>query len=341
MDNIIYEHLWAQSSKFETYETILTQNKCVVFFDGAVEFELTPLTKRLVQTDILEKAEKVIWISGGFDLGDMNFITIPNNFEIYHWPTFFFTNTVLNLETFPIWTQFKKDISSIHDIKHKFISYNRKSHNHRCLLIDQFAKYDLIKDNLVSWQLPTSDFNFRHFKQEVLSIDQPHLTLDDLNAQHILAPNHNNAFMNVIAESSTSEPIFITEKTVKALVAGDIFLVFGSRGFHSKLKELGFELFTEIFDYSFDSKDTYSRLNGVIENINKLPEDYNTLSSIKESLRDKIIHNHNLAIEIARSTKYINPGTLEVLNTYFDSIDKEFTTHKTVKYLNLWKKIYT
>ena len=45
------------------------------------------------------------------------------------------------------------------------------------------------------------------------------------------------------------------------------FIIYGGKGIHSKLEELGFKLHIELFDYSFDNED--NRLDLICEQVNK------------------------------------------------------------------------
>ena len=334
--NIAYEHFWDPRSKLSVYLEKIGKEIDTVFFDGSAEFEPPPVTRQLFKNDILDKANKVIWITGGYDLSDFIGMTIPSNFDIYFWPTFFFTHTVSKLETFKTFKNYPDTIKNVEEVQYKFISYNRKGHNHRCVFIDQLAKHSLIEDNLVSWQTPEVEFNFKHFIPKLLVIDEPKGYSGPNADNHAIPSVHFKAFANIIAESVSSDPIFITEKTVKALITGDLFLVLGARNFHQKLKDIGFKLYTEVFDYSFDSKDTPTRVKGIIDNLLNLPNDFDELTRLKKSLHEKRMYNHNLALQIARECKYIEPRTLELLKDYSFIFPKGNATDTSLDYLKKW-----
>lgn len=336
VNGIRYDHFWDPPSEFSGYEHQIGTEYSQIFLDGSVEFEPPPRIYQLFKSDILDKASRVIWISGGKDLGDFTGITIPLNLDIYFWPTFLITYCVHRLETYPNWSEITNKIKQVEEVQYKFISYNRKAHNHRCMLIDQFAKFSLIDKNLISWQDPNIDYKFKHFKLKPLIIDQPDALPYSSMDSHLIPPIHYKAFCNIIAESSTSDPIFITEKTAKALATGDIFLVLGARNFHRELEKMGFELYTEIFDYSFDSKDTPSRASGIIDNILNLPDNLKELTKLKDSLYTKRIHNHNRLIEIARNSEFIDTEVIELIKEYKEIFPKGNATSQVLSYLNTW-----
>ena len=57
-------------------------------------------------------------------------------------------------------------------------------------------------------------------------------------------------FFQLVSETTTNH-FFLTEKTVKPLLLKQPFLVFGNVGFHKKLKDYGFKLYDEVFNYDF------------------------------------------------------------------------------------------
>ena len=104
---------------------------------------------------------------------------------------------------------------------------------------------------------------------------------------------------------STIDTLFITEKTWKPIVFKKPFLVWGGRGIHAKLKELGFELYEELFDYSFDDlhwnfHDNDSRLDFLCKTIQPYmhKEPSMLATSIDSTIKDKIEFNYKHYCEI-------------------------------------------
>ena len=59
----------------------------------------------------------------------------------------------------------------------------------------------------------------------------------------------------------------------------------------------GFELYDEIFDYEFDSKDNINdRISGIIENLNNLKE--KNYYDLHKKIEPKLEYNKNLALKI-------------------------------------------
>ena len=97
---------------------------------------------------------------------------------------------------------------------------------------------------------------------------------------------------------ATIDTLFITEKTWKPIVFKKPFLVWGGKGIHTKLKELGFELYEELFDYSFDNSS--SRLDDLCNTIQPymLMEPSMLGTSIDLTIKKKIEYNFNHYCEL-------------------------------------------
>jgi hypothetical protein len=68
--------------------------------------------------------------------------------------------------------------------------------------------------------------------------------------------------MNLVNESTVRSRIFITEKTWKPIMSGQMFMIFGNAGIVAELRRLGFDVFDDIIDHAYDSEpEARSRLN--------------------------------------------------------------------------------
>ena len=103
---------------------------------------------------------------------------------------------------------------------------------------------------------------------------------------------------NIENNLSQIDTLFITEKTWKPIVFKKPFLVWGGKGIHTKLKELGFELYEELFDYSFDNSS--SRLDDLCNTIQPymLMEPSMLGTSIDLTIKKKIEYNFNHYCEL-------------------------------------------
>ena len=75
------------------------------------------------------------------------------------------------------------------------------------------------------------------------------------------------------------------------------FLVWSVPNFHKSLQEIGFELYDEIFDYSFDSiENSNQRLDALLDQVEKIIDiDYQTAYNL---VADKAERNYNKMMDI-------------------------------------------
>lgn len=232
-----------------------------------------------------------------------------NNTEIILWTMFwlFYTNSLMY--------NYNNGENNINKL---FISLNNRSHYHRCQLIDEIFHNGLNDYGNLSWIIKNNEYNFKYWKQEQLVLDNNFLFRGD----NFFIPNeYKTSLINLIPESTIRLP-FLTEKTFMSILYEQPFIIYGSPGIHQLLVEHGFELYDEIFDYSFDSYDNDSdRINAIINNLLKIKySDYNYIRNILES---KIMRNKNHALNIIKNNLYIPELVLDVFYKYGDVLNEK------------------
>ena len=103
-------------------------------------------------------------------------------------------------------------------------------------------------------------FNNHHF------ITLTEIETDHRGYQELVPMEYLQSNIDLVLEADI-DTLFITEKTWKPIVFKKPFIIYGGKGIHSKLEELGFKLHIELFDYSFDNED--NRLDLICEQVNK------------------------------------------------------------------------
>lgn len=198
-----------------------------------------------------------------------------------------------------------------------FISLNHVNHNHRCRLMDILCKNKLLKNGIVSWyNTDGSHYKWRYWKPKRMTLD------DDFSRtrlQHVLPSQYNRALINLIPES-TVDSIFVTEKTWHAILAAKPFIILGDAGIHQYLEKLGFELYTEFFNYDFDNEeDLDKRIDLIVKNLSSLKKaDYQTLY---KKVKDKCIYNQKLACNMVKNQEGIPEIALQ--SKYYYTIVKD------------------
>ena len=139
------------------------------------------------------------------------------------------------------------------------------------------------------------------------------------------------SFMQLISES-TMKSIIITEKTATPLMNFKPFLVAGPKDYYKVMDELGFQRYTELFDYDFDKEpDDAVRTEMVVENIKKNAYlSTNQMAELHIKMGPKLLHNYNRMIEIALDFDNWHPLAKECIDHYMQSeeygLDKTYRT---------------
>jgi hypothetical protein len=167
------------------------------------------------------------------------------------WETFFAFQTVENALSHS-----RLPLGHSKDINKHFVSLNGRAHPHRCLFLDHMFNANLFQHGYISFR--NSDnwdygYEFKYWKPEILKFDDLHENRPDGYVDYMLPPlEFKDALFSVICES-TVDVQFITEKTYIPIWNRRPFLVYGHPRANEYIKSLGFKLFDNIIDYSFDS----------------------------------------------------------------------------------------
>lgn len=161
-----------------------------------------------------------------------------------------------------------------------FVCLNRGGRSHRICLVSELIRLDLLRFGhatlLGAYQRPPPSAldpmtNF----EAAMSAD---LRLDEDYAGAGVIPNEvHDAFVNIVTETLFDEhwrghrPLFVTEKTYKAIYCCQPFLIVGPPGILAYLRSCGYETFPELFDETYDSiTDPVGRMRHVVREIEKL-----------------------------------------------------------------------
>jgi len=187
----------------------------------------------------------------------------------------------------------------ITEYKHYFTSLNNRPRPHRIQTMDLLAKYDLIDGNAISFLAEGSSLktlNFSIWKPKILKLSDGYKYP---SAVSFTGNEYLDSFAQLITET-TDQCFFLTEKTLLPLMIGKPFIACNIQGFHKILKRLGFELYDEIFDYSFDSEpDQTKRFDMAIQNfveLSKIPK--KDLKHLYNKVRDKLLFNRMKTLAI-------------------------------------------
>ena len=80
-------------------------------------------------------------------------------------------------------------------------------------------------------------------------------------------PANTNSYLNVVTENSWGEA-FVSEKTFKPIACGQFFLIFGGVGTIDLLRKMGFDVFDDYLDHSYDTEsDMKIRAELIVKNL--------------------------------------------------------------------------
>ena len=198
-----------------------------------------------------------------------------------------------------------------------YLCYNNKSRYHRCQLMDNLSKNDLLDNGLISWRMDSNHenqkYDFKYWNETLLNID---LKNDEKSLSHEWDKEilNTNSFLTIVTESS-DDFLFVTEKTFKAILLEQPFICLGYMTQNRILQEYGFELYDEIIDYTFDSKSNLKeRIDGVINNLLNLKN--KNLNDLNNLIKDKIKRNKKRALEIIEKDPFLPKELIELFKEY-------------------------
>lgn len=227
---------------------------------------------------------------------------------VHYWSTFWLTMTYMRLSVSPNYPSNIANGLDVNDmlqgktspIIYPYITMNKAPKVHRAIMMDMLAKHKLIDKGVVIWRELCYHYQCEYWKQKIMMRDQ----LDGFASQETLPIEYVSSFAQLVTESD--EYLFcMSEKTVMPLFFNKPFLVAGCKHFHAKLKDMGFLLYDELFDYSFDAVDDIKqRYEMIAKNFAKYADKTPAeLMVIYNQVFDKCVYNKKLAIKLALTMK--------------------------------------
>jgi hypothetical protein len=91
---------------------------------------------------------------------------------------------------------------------------------------------------------------------------------------HLLHPGYTNSYVNLIVETTVTKGFFITEKTWKPILRGQLFLAWGNVGVVTHLRDMGVDVFDDFVDHKYydTEQDPLTRLNKIHAVLDELAE---------------------------------------------------------------------
>ena len=139
---------------------------------------------------------------------------------------------------------------------------------------------------------------------------------DDTDAYHDFLPVQEwlDSSIELINETYQVKAFGLSDKTCKVLGFCKPFLVIGCAGWYKTFKKLGFKLYDELFDYSFDEIESFRyRHEAIMTQIKNILDSNNNIFNKKlHSIQDKLEYNKRHLLEYRDKTDWVKTGIFEI-----------------------------
>jgi hypothetical protein len=264
--------------------------------------------------DYAESKRVPVYFTTGLSHKDNKFLDsnpLRDKIKVLYWPTYWFSSAFLRMHTdytkpyndeLGLYIENNTDYNN--KFTHTFLSMNYQPHIHRCLLMDSLAKHNLIKNNKISWR-KKSRWTFKHWKQEMLIIDQPDAENIPIGLKREKMPDsYKECFVQIVTESESQTTHTVSMSTAVPLFLCKPFLVLGKQNYMQYLEEFGFVRYDEIFDYSFDKiENLEDRVEALVHEIKRIDAQKNMFKHMYSQIYPKLVYNRKRAMQLATDDK--------------------------------------
>ena len=223
-----------------------------------------------------------------------------------------------------------------------FLCYNRKPHEHRVSILNKIHEVGLEKFGIVSATIEHDGYNFPN----PITLNETHddRTLkiinewEGQNGNDIIslgdADNWQKHFLTVVTETTIHTDVLLSEKTFKPIIGLRPFLILGDQNLYKKLKEMGFDIFEDMFPdilINLSNPAYEKRIEYIVEQLQRLSafsyseldEKYKELrprlKANRERLHEVIVENFNRILNIEEVFKSKEQNSIQVpWDYYFD-----------------------
>jgi hypothetical protein len=206
-----------------------------------------------------------------------------------------------------------------------FIALNNRPAVHRILSVSYMLTHDLdhfgvitlgpqfakIRPNLldmVSWDFTEENKKlfepgFARIKSQTFNTDYRTINfVQHKNFDTFLRPLYQDSFVEIVAETCYAEPSFmLTEKILNPIYGCNFPIILSSVGIVSHLEQLGFDMFRDVIDHSYDQiKDPFDRLVRAFKDNHQILTDVEYAKSQWRAHKDRLLNN----VEFAKDKLY-------------------------------------
>lgn len=204
-----------------------------------------------------------------------------------------------------------------------FTCLNYNPHPHRVIMVDSLSNHNLLNLGYVSLVCVDDEWsNIFHVdsdgNEHLKKIKNTKIIIDDEYEERFSLQSFNrNAYIDVVTETDHGILKFMTEKSMKPFYNLQLPIIFGYTGIVNDLRELGFDMFDDVINHSYDKLKvsdnitvksnpkliSFSYNHIAIEKAKMISEELIRLSkfdfhSIYLDLKERLIHNQNLLYKL-------------------------------------------
>ena len=344
------EHIFDCSFEPEAYfdfscgDTIVDdRNKHLVFLKYHNTTKTKPLCKVLTCGFDFHTSGRKYQKSVGLMTAEEDFPIVPEWSEVIEWKSRLFYSTVLERNQFIHKAQ---HFVNTLELEKLFVSLNLRVKNHRTELMKIFLDRDVMHRGVIRFANSRQEWNrvltnkHKYFSEDYLDKIISHAPdlFSPFNYNHIdlagqrnpydkriwsIDPFYLTGLFDIAAETSTQINL-ISQKSLQPLVFKKPFCMIGSANQNIVMKDMGFELFDEFFDYSHESKDLtsirtrsdqYTHYDNMLKDLWDLDDSPKALKNLYESLTPKLEHNLDRFVKVLFDDDYVPDIVLEHTNS--------------------------
>lgn len=277
--------------------------------------------------DILKKNNSIFYTMVSCDRIEEKY----SNFNLLYFPTFLLKKSYFdsNNQAFLKIKNYEEKFDSL------FLFLNSNPRPHRYMAMDYLSKYNLLERGNFSWlkKYYYTDYKLKYWKECITTIDYNDVD-DSSHIETFWNPVlFKNPFIKLVGETLYhDETFYLTEKTSMPILLGQPFLTISTLFFYKNLKKMGFKLYDEIFDYSFDNEINHEkRINMIIENIDKIKN--KNLNELYIKIKNKVKYNQILSFQMINNDYiYHDVNTFEFIKKHKSIFKKMMYDNKIESY---------
>lgn len=188
-----------------------------------------------------------------------------------------------------------------------FLMLMRLKRSHRDQLLLRTSPY--LKDSLYS------------YTSQGIMMEHDTITDGDVEQRYINPQWYESTAFSLVAESVTTSPTYMSEKTFKPIAFEHPFIVWGSPGTLAYLHKSGFETFDHIIDETYDTDTTSQRLASILKVVDDLYIDFKNGKTIFSDAitQQKLKHNRE---HFYNKELLLKMFTNEAINPILEFIEK-------------------